>query len=320
MTKNISPKLDTPVLLLIFNRPDTTKQVFEAIREFQPSKLFVAADGPRPNKPGEYEKCEEARRIATAVDWDCEVKTFFRDSNVGCGIGPAGGISWFFQCVEEGIILEDDCLPSPLFFRFCSELLERYRDDKRVMQIGGSNFIEESIRDKDYSYYFSNHNNTWGWATWKRAWDLYDFDMSNYDLIKSSGYLANCFTYHHEFTFFKWILDRTYADIQHVSWWDYQWELARRINSGIVIVPQCNLIINIGLRADATHTVNEKGTGSKLKFEELTFPLNHPEFELTDNVKDKIFFNLEITTFALRMKLKVKALLRGVQSRFTDAR
>ncbi|MBA4056200.1 MAG: nucleotide-diphospho-sugar transferase, partial [Marivirga sp.] len=162
--------LETPVLLLIFNRPDTTRRVFEAIRKARPKRLFVAADGPRQHKPEDADRCAKARKIATDVDWECEVKTFFRDTNVGCGRGPSGGISWFFEHVDEGIILEDDCLPSPLFFRFCAELLERYRDDKRVMEIGGNTFMDEANRDKEYSYYFSSHNNIWGWATWKRAW------------------------------------------------------------------------------------------------------------------------------------------------------
>lgn len=300
--------LDTPVLLLIFNRPQTTKRVFEAIRNARPKKLFVAADGPRSNKPGEDEKCSEARRIATNVDWECDVKTFFRDENVGCGRGPAEGISWFFDNVQEGIILEDDCLPSPLFFRFCEELLDRYRHDNRVMEIGGNTFLNEKHRDKEYSYYFSSHNNIWGWATWRRAWALYDFKIKGYESIVRSGDLKSSFPYLYEFDFFKWKLDYTYANIENVSWWDYQWELVRRVNSGLAIVPQRNLILNIGLGPDATHTLSEDGVGASLVFEELDFPLRHPEFILQDSRKDELFFRWAFTTPLSRLKSRIKDL------------
>jgi hypothetical protein len=306
--------LQTPVLLLIFNRPDTTKRVFEAIRKARPKKLFVAADGPRLHKPDDAHKCAEARRIATSVDWDCEVKTFFRQDNVGCGKGPSGGISWFFTHVDEGIILEDDCLPSPLFFRFCTELLERYRTDTRVMEVGGNTFIDEANRDKDYSYYFSSHNNIWGWATWRRAWAFYDFEMRDYKEIVDKGYLKSSFPSPYELNYFKWILDKTYANIQQVSWWDYQWELYRRINSGLAIVPQQNMIVNIGLGADATHTLEEDGTGSDLKFEEMNFPLKHPEFVLQDIRKDELFFRKTFTTPASRIKSRIKDLFPVLKS------
>ncbi len=312
--KDAARQLDTPVLLLIFNRPDTTKRVFEAIRKERPKRLFIAADGPRPNKPDDAKRCAEAREIATAVDWDCELKTFFRDGNVGCGQGPAGGINWFFEHVDEGIILEDDCLPSPLFFRFCAELLDRYRNDTRVMEIGGNTFLDEAIRDKEYSYYFSSHNNIWGWATWKRAWALYDFEMRNYKTIVENGYLKSCFPSFYEYNYFKWILDRTYANIKNVSWWDYQWELCRRLNSGLAIVPQRNLIINIGLGADATHTLEEDGTGSDLKFEDIQFPLKHPEFVLQDIRKDELFFRKTFTTPASRIKSRIKDLFPVLKS------
>ncbi len=312
--KDAARQLDTPVLLLIFNRPDTTKRVFEAIRKERPKRLFIAADGPRPNRPDDAKRCAEAREIVMAVDWDCELKTFFRDGNVGCGQGPAGGINWFFEHVDEGIILEDDCLPSPLFFRFCAELLDRYRNDTRVMEIGGNTFLDEAIRDKDYSYYFSSHNNIWGWATWKRAWALYDFEMRNYKNIVEKGYLKSCFPSFYEYNYFKWILDRTYANIKNVSWWDYQWELCRRLNSGLAIVPQRNLIVNIGLGADATHTLEEDGTGSDLKFEDIQFPLKHPEFVLQDIRKDELFFRKTFTTPASRIKSRIKDLFPVLKS------
>src|SRR4051812_29566436 len=181
-------KLHTPVLFVIFNRPETTRQVFEAIRTAKPSRLYIAADGPRKNKPGEDQKCQEAREIVKAVDWDCEVKTLFSKENLNCGRGPATAFTWFFEHEEEGIILEDDCLPTQSFFRFCQELLERYRYDYRVMHIGGNNFLNGWQRDQDYSYYFSLSGHIWGWATWRRAWQMFDYKLSLYEKIKEKKY------------------------------------------------------------------------------------------------------------------------------------
>src|SRR5688572_20455468 len=273
---------DVPVLFMVFNRPDTTQKVFEAIRREKPKRLFVAADGPRSNKPGEREKCEEVRAIATSVDWECDVKTLFRKENLGCGRAPAEAISWFFDHVEEGIILEDDCLPSHDFFLYCQELLERFRYDTRVMEIGGNNLLEPEYRDNQYSYYFSNHNMIWGWATWRRAWKMYDFEMNLYKKLRNSQYLECFFHTDQEFSYFKYIFDKTISDIKTITWWDYQWEFIRRANAGLTIVPQKNLVINLGLGSNATHTLDAKGPGAELKMETITFPLKHPEFVVAD--------------------------------------
>ena len=157
-------KLETPVLFLVFNRPDTTAQVFEAIRQAKPPRLYVASDGAREDKEGELEKVKQVREIVSQVDWNCEVKTLFRDKNLGCKIAVSSAIDWFFEQEEMGIILEDDCLPHPTFFRFCQELLERYRDDERIGMISGNNF-QFGRKCTDYSYYFSMYSHIWGWAS-----------------------------------------------------------------------------------------------------------------------------------------------------------
>ncbi len=169
-----------PILFLTFNRPDTTARVFGAIRAAQPARLYIAADGPRPDRPGELERCAEVRRVATAVDWPCEVRTLFHDKNLGCRSAVSGAITWFFEHEEEGIILEDDCLPHPSFFHFCSELLQRYRNDHRVMCVTGNNF-QPDMRDWPYSYYFSIFNHCWGWASWRRSWKLYDTALDEFN-------------------------------------------------------------------------------------------------------------------------------------------
>ncbi len=309
MKQNVQLTSEIPVLFMIFNRPETTKQVFEAIRKEKPRRLFVAADGPRHNKPGEDEKCAEVRKIATAVDWECDVKTLFREKNLGCGRAPAGGISWFFEHVEEGIILEDDCLPSHDFFLFCAELLQRYRNDNRVMEIGGNNLLQNQSENDEYSYYFSNHNMIWGWATWRRAWKVYDFEMSLYKKIRDTEYLDTCFNSTHELNYFKWVFDKTIANIKNVSWWDYQWEFLRRINSGLTVVPQKNLVVNLGIGSNATHTKDPDGAGHGLKLENLDFPLKHPEFMLVDARRDKIFFINTFTTAISRIKASLKKVI-----------
>jgi len=168
--------LRTPVVLIIFNRPPTTERVFAEIAKARPQKLFVVADGPRPERSGEAEKCAAARAVIDRVDWECEVLRNYAEVNLGCRQRPPTGISWVFEQVAEAIILKDDCVPHPTFFRFCEELLEKYREDERVMHISGSNFQPGYTRGP-FSYYFSRFNPIWGWASWRRAWQHYDLNM-----------------------------------------------------------------------------------------------------------------------------------------------
>lgn len=176
------------VLFLVFNRPDTTRKVFEAIRAAKPQRLYVAADGPRMGSACEAGCCAEVRRIVTDVDWLCDVKFLFREQNLGCKMGPYSGISWFFEHEEEGIIIEDDILPLPSFFPYCDELLERYRDDERVGLISGSNIIYKHYRIQD-SYFFSQYSLIWGWASWRRAWQTYDIHMHQWPSLKAGSWL-----------------------------------------------------------------------------------------------------------------------------------
>jgi hypothetical protein len=306
-----------PVLFIVFNRPETTRKVFDAIRAVRPTKLYVAADGPRAGKAGEAERCSEVRRIATTVDWDCEVKTFFRERNVGCGVGPYSAMDWFFEHEEEGIILEDDCLPSSDFFVFCAQLLERYRHDSRVMEIGGFNLLKPSQRTQPDSYFFSNHNNIWGWATWRRAWQLYDYRMTQYPLVKQQGFLDNLFGSKYEELYFKWVFELTYR-VPSVTWWDYQWEFVRRINSGLTIFPVKNLVVNIGFGSDATHTF-EGGESSKMVLEKMDFPLQHPVAVLPNVVADHLGFLNYHSTPKGRVKNLVKSMLpASVQNRLFE--
>lgn len=243
--------LETPILFLVFNRPEVTARVFEAIRAARPSRLFVAADGPRPDRDGEAARCEETRRIATSVDWPCEVKTLFRSENLGCGQGVSEAITWFFEHVAEGIILEDDCLPHPDFFPFCASMLARYRDDPRVLTISGDHFLPRTLNN-EASHYFSKYVQIWGWATWRRTWQAYDFALTSvpeaewHQIINRSCALPIESGY--------WLEVFRAMRAGAIDTWDFQllfscWKL-----DGIHVAPRHNLISNLGYGPDATHT------------------------------------------------------------------
>lgn len=290
-----------PVLFAIFNRPSTTEVVFEEIRKAKPSRLFVAADGPREDVSGDREKCDAARAVISKVDWDCEVKTLYRDENLGCGRAISEGITWFFEHVDEGIILEDDTKPAPEFFRFCAEMLEHYRDDDRVMEVSGTSLPNRFTKNSEYSYFFSDWDHIWGWATWKRAWKHYDYSMKRYPEIAEKGLLLNNYTSIYEQYYMEHLLHRGYHENDRVTWWDIQWGFARKINSGLAVVPTRNLVVNLGFGADATNTT-DGGQWSAVKIEKLEFPLKHPEFIMRDKAIDGEVFLRYSTTTLSRLK------------------
>ena len=283
--------LKTAVLFLVFNRPDTTKQVFEAIRKAKLPSLYVAADGPRADKDGEKEKCEQVRKIATQVDWDCEVKTLFREKNLGCRIGVSSAIDWFFENEEEGIILEDDCLPSQSFFWYCEELLERYRRDMRIVAVSGNNFQKGSTRN-EFSYYFSRFNHCWGWASWRRAWSYYEKDMQSWPYIRDNNYLQDILLDKTAVKYWGKIFETAYRN--EIDSWAYRWTFSCWIQNGLSVLPSVNLVSNIGFGGDATHTSGDSRL-SKMTASELSFPLKHPNWMIRDTRADdytqKAIFN-----------------------------
>jgi hypothetical protein len=301
-----------PVLFLIFNRPETTKRVFEEIRKAKPSKIYVVADGPRNGNDKDKVRCEEARNVISKIDWNCEVKTLFRETNLGCGPGIASAISWFFEHESEGIILEDDCLPSQTFFRFCSELLEKYRFDTRVMEIGGNNYEKPYQREAEFSYSFSAITYIWGWATWKRAWKYYDFEMKSFKEIQKKSYLKHYYDTICEKEFFQYIFEKMYQGDEQTNRktiWDYQWQFTCHINSGLVIVPNRNLVKNIGMGVDATNTTSLTGVGHDVDLEAIYFPLKHPEFIMVNRNRDLRNFKTMHTSVLSRTKSYVKQII-----------
>jgi hypothetical protein len=246
-----SVSLQTAVLFLVFNRPHTTTQVFEAIRKAKPPRLYVAADGPRVNREGEAEMCGRVRAIATAVDWPCEVKTMFRGKNLGCKHAISGGITWFFEHEEQGIILEDDCLPHPDFFTFCETLLDRYATNDRVSVITGNNFQNGRQRG-GASYYFSKYNHCWGWASWRRAWQHYQGDMPFWPEWSQSDAWRKQTPDPVERHYWRKIFERVRAG--QIDSWAYPWTASVWYQDGLTASPNVNLVSNIGFGPDSTHT------------------------------------------------------------------
>lgn len=287
-------KIKTPVCFFIFKRPDTTQRVFERIRQAQPPKLLVIADGPRTEVSGESEKCQAARAIIKQVDWDCEVLTNYSEINLGCRKRISSGLDWVFNQVEAAIILEDDCLPNPTFFRFCEELLEKYRHNEQIMAIAGDNFQFDQPKTP-YSYYFSRYAHSWGWATWQRAWQYYDREMKLWPQVKAENYLQDIFENDLAIRCWSNVFQQVYDG--HLDTWDYPWQLSCWVRNGLTILPNINLVSNIGFEAEGTHTKGENPLANLPNYN-MSFPLKHPPFIIrnsqADNFTEKHLFSGQI--------------------------
>lgn len=299
-------KMHTAILFLVFNRPETTRQVFEAIRQARPPRLYVAADGWRNDRPDDYARCQEVRQIVGAVDWPCEVRTLFQETNLGCKIGVSTGISWFFSHEEEGIILEDDILPISTFFDYCEELLHRFRDDERVAMISGCNLIANAYTPP-HSYFFSRYNHIWGWASWRRAWKHYDVFMKDWPAWRGGNGLSKIVGGERSVEcYWQEIFDATYRG--EVNTWDYQWTFACWKVGALCALPIHNQTLNLGFGRDATHTVSRPPdyvNNSKAK--PLPGQLVHPEEIFRDKRADAIIDRLVFDIRFLRnLAKKVK--------------
>jgi hypothetical protein len=292
------------ILLIIFNRPKLTARVFEEIRKARPEKLFIAADGPRENKPGENALCEESRKIAHMVDWPCEVSTNFQEKNMGCKMHVSSAITWFFDHVEQGIILEDDCLPVPSFFTFCSELLETYKSDERILHINGTDFLApEETSPSPFDYRFSRCAHVWGWATWRRAWKKYDIHMSRLATLAQSDDASKMFLVKKHFDF--WMAHCAHIGEKNIDTWDAQWQYSIMYNDGIVISPRVNLVQNIGFGVDATHTTSDEQETFPLG--NIDLPLRNPETISVDMEADKTLMKkIYIRSFWKKAASKIK--------------
>jgi hypothetical protein len=264
----------TPVALIVFNRPELTERVFAAIAAAKPPVLLVVADGPRAGRDDEAERVARVRAIVTKVDWDCDVRTNFAESNLGCRRRLSSGLDWVFEQVPECIVLEDDCLPDASFFRFCEEMLERFRDDRRVFQVNGTNYRPHAPPSAD-SYYFSAQSHVWGWASWADRWrNHYDVAVRAWPRIRDEGSLADVVGGPREAHYWRPILERLHRG--EIDTWDYQWAFACMLNGALIVTPTVNLISNIGFGGDATHTSAEDHPLADLPRAAVRFPLRHP--------------------------------------------
>jgi hypothetical protein len=265
--------MNTAVAIIIFNRPDLTLQLLDALAQVKPTRIYIISDGPRANKANEFLLVQEARNLVDRrIDWPCVIKKNYSNENLGCGRRVSSGINWVFENEEEAIILEDDCIPVISFFEFCEEMLERYRYNMRVMHIGGAN-LGAKPRMKNDSYFFSKYPLIWGWATWRRAWAKYDFSASAWSNSATKNFIRDWAFDEKEAIFWAKALDSVYC--KKIDTWDYQWALACWINEGLSVTPKKNLIVNHGFRGDATHT---KGAlrGHKNIGEPMSLPYQHP--------------------------------------------
>lgn len=299
--------MDTPVVLIIFKRPDTTQRVFDAIRQAQPKQLFVIADGPRPERLGEDEQCAKTRSLVEQIDWDCKLYTNYSDTNLGCATRVTSGLNWVFEHVDRAIILEDDCLPHPTFFAFCEDILETYKNDSRVFSVTGQN-VQFGQKRGAYSYYFSRYSHCWGWATWKRAWDYFDFEMSLWPKVKEDGVLN--WVLDSPMAAERWVklLDWTYSG--QIDSWAYRWSLSGFLQNSLHVIPNENLISNIGFAQASTNTHSRTSKLANIPAKALDQPLIHPPYVVRHADADR--FTQAMVYAPKGKKAKLKALARQV--------
>jgi hypothetical protein len=294
------------VLLVAWRRPSTTRQVIAAIRAYAPERVYVACDGPSPDRPGEAEKVLATREmIRHEIDWPCQVKHLYSDTNQGCCQGVSNAITWFFAQEEEGIVLEDDCVPHPDFFSYCEALLERYREDERVWCISGNNFQDGQWRG-DGSYYFSRYPHCWGWASWRSRWCHYDVTLSLWPQFVECDLLSSIFTDARERFYWAEIWWQTYLQSMYATTWDYQWTFLCIANNGLTALPNRNLVSNIGFGAGATHTVNERDSSH---CSHALGPLRHPTYQLRDELADRYTFEHHIAGKQMRYEASIRGRL-----------
>lgn len=288
----------TPVALIIFNRPDKVKQSLENLRLIKPQKLFVIADGPRTGNVDDFSRCSIAQEYIETVDWNCEVHKNYSKKNLGCARRVSSGLDWVFEKTEKAIILEDDCIPDPSFFQFSEELLERYQDNERIFSISGSG-LSLGLETSHYDYYFSQYSSSWGWATWRRAWKHFDFDMVCWEVAKKEKFLQKFFGNEKHANSWEKTFDYVLKG-EKIDSWAFRWTFTCWLHNALHVKPYKNLVSNVGFGPDATHTTGLKKY-EKQSTESLLFPLDHPpfivrEFQI-DELIQKRYYNYHKSFF-----------------------
>ncbi len=291
----------TPVLILAFNRPKQLHELISTLRRTKPSIIYCAQDGPRKSHPSDLQKCAAVTKVWDEIDWKCEKHFLIRKMNLGCQRGVSGAVSWFFSTEELGIILEDDCIPHPTFFRFCEEILHAYRDDERVMHISGNSFQKKHKK----GYRFSQYPHCWGWATWKRAWDKFDVQMQDWPNYKELNWLLVRFPSPLSRFFWTKLFDGVHR--KQIDSWAIPWVYSIWSQNGLCIQPNMNLVTNIGFGKDSTHTPDSSSPLANISTHSMFFPLQHPKKVIIDqNAEDwdQLFVYEQRTARQLFLRVK----------------
>lgn len=286
---------NTPILLIVFNRPEETKLVLTAIKKVKPKILYIASDGPRFNNTKDDLLVNQVRDICNNIDWECNVQRLYQNLNMGCSLGPRSALSWFFSKEIEGVVLEDDCLPNKDFFTYCELLLKHYRNDERVLNICGSNM--GYLNENNQSYFFSRFMNMSGWATWRRSAEAIDYELKSwkntkfrkyktYKLLRTNFFDLDIGWYQYWYQKFNLTIDKEF-----ISWWDWQWIYYQLNSKKLSIIPNKNLVTNIGFNNSATHTIDENNPLANIPSESFDFPISHPK---------KIIHNIEYEEYAVK--------------------
>lgn len=296
--------LSTPIVLIIFNRPELTKKVVDTILKAEPTQLYVIADGPRGNSPVEETLCNQARAVVESTNWNCQLFRNYSDQNLGCQRRIYTGLNWVFDHVESAIILEDDCLSHHSFFQFCDELLDRYKDDRRITAISGNNFQFERNRTED-SYYFSRYPHCWGWATWRRAWLHCDITMEAWPEVKKNNHLRSVFSNSNHIQYWSSKFQDTYEN--KIDSWSFPWTLSCWLQNGLTVLPKQNLVKNIGFGEGGTHHRSSRTPFANMPTLPMKFPLQHPDFVIRHNKADAFtqFYQFGLVARVIRKSLSL---------------
>jgi hypothetical protein len=311
--------MKVPVLLIVYNRDQTLNKVLESLMNVGVEKLYIASDGPNKNKLRDEEKVKNVRVIIKKLKWKCDVQYLIREENCGCKMGVSTAIDWFFNYEDSGIILEDDCIPNESFWTFCEIMLDKYKHDERVMTISGTNSQDGTLRG-DASYYFSKYNHVWGWATWKRAWNFYDGNISFWPEMRKTDMWINKFQDQVERHYWEDIFDEVYNSSEKWDAWDYPWTCCIWRMGGLNIMPNYNLVSNIGFGPDATHTKSIESEFSNNPTSVVKkFKLLKEELIAEDSNADAYTFKKHFggegqRTFKYIIKRKLKKLINRLRS------
>lgn len=295
--------LSTPVALLIYKRPETTRKVLEVLSKVNPCKLFIIADGASKDSIDEINQVKRTRDLIGKIDWECDLYKNYSEEHLGLRRRVVSGLNWVFDREDKAIILEDDCVPDISFFQFCEELLNHYNDDERIMVVSGDNY-QKGRRRTPYSFYFSRYNHCWGWATWKRAWKFYDDEMSLWPQIREEGWLRDIFGKNNNVEkYWTRIFNSVYDN--EIESWAYRWTYSCWLQSGLTILPNVNLVTNIGFGDQATHTNFSSKRSYQAKYK-MEFPLVYPPFVIRDSKSDKF---TERDNFGISLIKNIKRLV-----------